>query len=35
MHLHESTSAEDIAYDHDMFVPMPREGSRGVKVTLD
>ncbi|KAG9253243.1 cytochrome P450 [Emericellopsis atlantica] len=29
------TTQEDIAYDHDMFVPMAKSGSRGVKVLVD
>ncbi|RAL08788.1 cytochrome P450 [Aspergillus homomorphus CBS 101889] len=28
------TSVEDVTYDHDLFVPMPRRGSNGVKVVI-
>ncbi|KAJ4390102.1 hypothetical protein N0V93_007575 [Gnomoniopsis smithogilvyi] len=28
------TSDEDLAYDHDMFVPMPKKGSMGLRVTI-
>jgi hypothetical protein len=33
MHLHD-TVAEDLAYDHDMFIPMTKD-NRGVRVTID
>ncbi|KAF4452141.1 cytochrome P450 oxidoreductase [Fusarium austroafricanum] len=29
------TTERDIAYDHDMFVPMTEKGSKGVRVTID
>lgn len=29
------TTAEDVAYDHDMFVPVAKEGSRGVNVIIE
>ena len=32
MHLHDTT-AEDLAYDHDMFIPMTKD-KRGVRVTI-
>ncbi|KAI2464658.1 cytochrome P450 [Annulohypoxylon bovei var. microspora] len=28
------TTEEDIIYDHDMFVPMPKAGSEGVRITI-
>lgn len=33
MHLFDTT-AEDLAYDHDMFIPMTKN-DRGVRVTID
>ena len=33
MHLHD-TIAEDLAYDHDMFIPMTKD-NRGVRVMID
>lgn len=33
MHLFDTT-AEDLAYDHDMFIPMTKD-NRGVRVTID
>ncbi|KAK1997559.1 cytochrome P450 [Colletotrichum falcatum] len=33
MRLHETTD-EDVAYDHDMFVPVPKAGSNGVRVKM-
>jgi hypothetical protein len=29
------TTIDDIAYDHDMFVPVVKEGSRGVRVLVE
>lgn len=28
------TTDEDLAYDHDMFVPMPKKGSKGLRVII-
>jgi hypothetical protein len=28
------TTVEDVRYDHECFVPVPREGSRGVRVLV-
>lgn len=33
MHLHDTT-AEDVAYDHDMFIPVTKH-NRGVRVTIE
>ncbi|KAI0839693.1 cytochrome P450 [Hypoxylon sp. FL0890] len=29
------TTEEDVAYDHDMFIPMPKAGSEGVRITIE
>jgi hypothetical protein len=29
------TEEEDVLYDHDMFVPMAKAGTTGVRVTID
>lgn len=29
------TTEEDILYDHDMVVPVPKAGSKGVRVVID
>ncbi|ETS81109.1 hypothetical protein PFICI_06111 [Pestalotiopsis fici W106-1] len=29
------TTERDVRYDHDMFVPLPYDGSKGVRVTVD
>lgn len=28
------TTLKDVAYDHDMFIPRPVAGSKGVRVTI-
>lgn len=28
------TTREDVLYDHDMFIPMPKPSSNGVRVTI-
>ncbi|KUI69327.1 Trichodiene oxygenase [Cytospora mali] len=28
------TTDEDVAYDHDMFIPMPKSGTNGIRVTI-
>ncbi|KAH8178655.1 cytochrome p450 domain-containing protein [Sarocladium implicatum] len=33
MRLHETTT-KDVEYDHDMFVPIPEPGTKGVRVTM-
>lgn len=33
MELYETTDV-DIVYDHDMFIPMPKSGSNGLRVTI-
>ncbi|KAH8887942.1 trichodiene oxygenase [Thozetella sp. PMI_491] len=33
MRLHE-TSVQDVKYDHDLFIPMPKAGARGVRVLM-
>lgn len=34
MHLFETTEV-DVRYDHDMFVPLAHDDSKGVRVTID
>ncbi|OTA59664.1 cytochrome P450 [Hypoxylon sp. EC38] len=28
------TTEEDVIYDHDMFIPMPKAGSKGIRITI-
>lgn len=35
MHLHESSSQEDVKMAYDMFVPQPKKESKGVFVVFD
>lgn len=33
MKLHETTY-EDVAYDHDLMIPVPRKGTHGVRIVV-
>lgn len=33
MELYETT-ADDVRYDHDLMIPMPRKGSKGIRAVI-